>query len=148
MLSTTLINPAMPLIRYELQDLVDLPNTSRDCPCGRGLPVLGQVMGRFEDTILTADGRRVGHLVGFLSAGSPVKEIQVVQESLKQIAVKVVPAHDWSHWDEKAMRDKLKSRIGEADIKVELVEKIERSKSGKFRAVISKVESILPESKK
>ena len=144
---TSLLNQAMPLIRYDIQDMVETPLDTEPCTCGRGLPVLGKVLGRFEDMVLTPDGRRVGHLVGYLSAGAPVKEIQVIQETLHEIRVKVVPAHDWSSLDEKVLVDKLRSRIGDCAIKVDQVPAIERSKSGKFRAVISKVESILPENK-
>ncbi|HZM46141.1 MAG TPA: hypothetical protein VFC14_15000 [Burkholderiales bacterium] len=40
---TTLQNFAMPLIRYDIGDLAEVGDP---CPCGRGLPVLGRILGR------------------------------------------------------------------------------------------------------
>ncbi len=139
LICTTLINPAMPLIRYDILDLVEQPAHPAPCACARTLPILGRVLGRYEDTVLTRDGRRVGHLVGYLSAGAPVKEIQIIQEALEAVTVKVVPAHDWSQADAKLMKNKLHSRIGDCRVTVELVPQIERARSGKLQAVISKI---------
>ena len=40
---TTLQNFAMPLVRYDIGDLAEVVDP---CPCGRGLPVLGRILGR------------------------------------------------------------------------------------------------------
>ena len=51
LLFTDLLNYAMPLIRYENQDIGKLSN--RRCPCGRGLPTLNSLLGRTMDYLLT-----------------------------------------------------------------------------------------------
>jgi phenylacetate-CoA ligase len=44
-LVTTLCNPAMPLLRYDTDDLAEV--VDGPCPCGRTLPTFGDVMGRY-----------------------------------------------------------------------------------------------------
>ena len=46
MLITTLSNPAMPLIRYVTDDVAQA--LGGPCPCGRTLPVFGDVIGRYS----------------------------------------------------------------------------------------------------
>ena len=47
---TNLENYAMPFIRYEQGDRILLPDNDQ-CPCGRTLPLLGQIFGRNDDFI-------------------------------------------------------------------------------------------------
>jgi phenylacetate-CoA ligase len=47
---THLSNYVMPFIRYDLGDLIELPESDR-CPCGRSLPLLGKILGRNEAPI-------------------------------------------------------------------------------------------------
>ena len=47
---TNLENYAMPFIRYEQGDRIILPENDQ-CPCGRTLPLLGQIFGRNDDFI-------------------------------------------------------------------------------------------------
>jgi phenylacetate-CoA ligase len=51
---TTLYQDGMPLLRYDLEDIVDL--YYRDCPCGWKLPTL-KVHGRLGHDYVVADGR-------------------------------------------------------------------------------------------
>jgi phenylacetate-CoA ligase len=53
---TNLENFVMPFIRYDQGDQILMPEIDR-CPCGRTLPILGQVFGRNED-ILDYNGRK------------------------------------------------------------------------------------------
>ncbi len=55
LLCTSLISRAMPLIRYEIGDIVDL--TPVDCSCGRGLQTFCSMEGRVSDLIKCSDGR-------------------------------------------------------------------------------------------
>jgi len=53
-LITELLNYAMPLIRYRIGDMgvLDL----QPCPCGKGLPQLREIAGRFTDFLVGTDG--------------------------------------------------------------------------------------------
>jgi phenylacetate-CoA ligase len=46
LISTSLLNDSMPLVRYDVLDWAQLPAAAEPCPCGRGLPPAGKVLGR------------------------------------------------------------------------------------------------------
>ena len=48
---TDLVNRAMPIIRYQVGDMGVL--SDRQCPCGRGLPLLEKIEGRMADYVVT-----------------------------------------------------------------------------------------------
>ena len=54
---TGLINHMMPLVRYELGDLV--VRSDRRCPCGRTLPMIERIEGRVADRVTLPDGSRL-----------------------------------------------------------------------------------------
>lgn len=133
---TGLLNPTMPLIRYDLGDRGFL-STETTCPCGRSLPVLGGIDGRNDDVLLTTDGRRIGRLDTVFKTDLPIREAQIIQESQTRVVVRYVPAFDTSSADLKMLVNRLREHLGEIEILLEAVELIPRSPNGKFRAVIS-----------
>lgn len=88
---TDLLNRGTPLLRYDVGDLA----TTRlgPCPCGRGLPRIGRIVGRTSDFLYTPEGRRVSgislldtvtiHIPGF-------RQVQVVQDRLDELTFNVV----------------------------------------------------------
>jgi len=58
-LVTALQNLAMPLIRYDTGDVARAANLP--CPCGRNLPVLGEIAGRFRRFGYLPEGTRARH---------------------------------------------------------------------------------------
>jgi phenylacetate-CoA ligase len=57
LVATSLVNHAMPLLRYRVGDRGSL--VPHSCACGRAFPLLGVVTGRAADVLVLADGRRV-----------------------------------------------------------------------------------------
>ncbi len=57
LVATSLVNNAMPLLRYRIGDRGSL--RSDPCECGRHFPLLGVVTGRAADVLVLSDGRRV-----------------------------------------------------------------------------------------
>ena len=53
---TDLNNYCMPLIRYRIGDLAKSLGT-KDCDCGRGLPLIGDIQGRVQSIIIGANGK-------------------------------------------------------------------------------------------
>ncbi len=86
---TVLHNFAMPLIRYELMDYVELGET---CPCGRGLPVIKRILGRQRNLVTSPDGRRNWPMLGMKSFTevAPIRQFQVIQHSLEHIEMRLV----------------------------------------------------------
>jgi phenylacetate-CoA ligase len=136
---TGLLNPDMPLIRYEVGDTGILSKIN-NCACGRSLPILDDVEGRLDDLIVTRDGRKIGRMDPVFKSDLRIKEAQLIQESFEQIRVKVIPAEGFDEREINEIRKGVQERIGsDIIVIVEQVEKIERSKNGKFRATISKI---------
>lgn len=141
LICTGLLNEAMPLIRYEVMDEARFAPSDYWCPCGRGLPVVDKILGRLDDTIVTKDGRKLALLDIVFGAHLHIKEAQIVQESLDLVRVRVVPASGWSEIDSREIKAAMRERLGEIDVRVEVVEEIERSFAGKLRVMVSKIAS-------
>ena len=136
---TTLLNRDQPLIRYRTGDLaIGMPETFV-CPCGNTMPVLAQLEGRCDDVIVTRDGRTVGRLDPVFKMGLNIREAQIVQKSVEHVVIRFVPDVGYSDTDGQHLRQSLQARIGACHIALEPVEHIERTRSGKFQAVVSEV---------
>jgi len=136
---TGILNPDMPLIRYEVGDCGALSEEQGNCECGRGLPLLGEVEGRLDDVVLTRDGRRVGRLDPVFKTDLPLREAQIIQESLDCVRVRFIPTRGYSQRDARTIVERLHDRLGDMEILLEPVDHIPRDANGKFRSVICKV---------
>lgn len=138
---THLATSDFPFIRYKTGDVATIDPES--CSCGRGLPALKDIEGRTTDFIVAYDGT-VMHglaLIYVLRELEGISEFKIIQESKELVRVQLVPS---GAEIDKALTseiiDGFKARLGqEVDIQLEIIEKIEAEKSGKFRYVISKV---------
>ena len=136
--ATCLMRNYQVFIRYRLGDLAawDL----EACPCGRGMPIIKEVVGRIEDVVIGPDGRQMVRFHGVFINQPHVREGQVVQEALAHIRVKIVPTDDFSAVDVQEIIHRVQQRLGEGvRVDVETVTEIPRTKAGKFQAVISNV---------
>ncbi|HUI06178.1 MAG TPA: hypothetical protein VL486_04165 [Verrucomicrobiae bacterium] len=134
-LCTSLLNDAQPLIRYEVGDVGIW--SRHPCPCGRNhLPVLQEIVGRLEDVVVGPDGREMVRFHGIFIGLPHALEGQVVQETLTQFRVKVVPQEGFGSEDERLIRRRFAERLGAVNVVIETVATIPRTERGKFRAVI------------
>lgn len=131
---TGLINADMPLIRYRVGDCGKF--SDEGCGCGRTLPLLENVEGRLDDVLYTADGRRIGRLDPVFKAGIPIIEAQIIQESVKELTVKYVPAGDFDHKSAGDLIDRIRERMGDVRVNLQRVTHLPRTDRGKFRAVV------------
>ncbi|MFZ5447037.1 MAG: phenylacetate--CoA ligase family protein [Thermodesulfobacteriota bacterium] len=136
LISTGLINPDMPLIRYRVGDRTAQTISNHECPCGRNLPVLPAIQGRIDDLLYTKDGRKIGRLDPVFKTDLPILEAQIIQESLDLIKIRIVPALGFSEAATGLIVDRLRERMGQVDVLVEQVSEIPRGAHGKFRAVV------------
>jgi phenylacetate-CoA ligase len=137
---TSLLSETQPLIRYDIGDVGILSLTG--CHCGRDhLPVLQEVTGRVEDAIIGRDGRQTVRFHGLFIDLPHVLEGQVIQESLDLVRVRVVTRQGFDDDAMQIIRRRVEQRIGKIRVEVEKVNRIERTESGKFRAVISLLQS-------
>lgn len=142
LICTGLVNADMPLVRYRVGDRGRLADGG--CTCGRSLPVLDSVEGRTDDILFTSDGREVGRLDPVFKSDIPVSEAQIVQTSLDEVTLRVVPEAGFGPQTEADLSGRLRDRMGDVRISFELVPEIPRTSRGKFRAVVCE----LPEDQK
>lgn len=137
---TSLANHAMPLIRYDMGDYG--VQNSLSCKCGRQTPILSSIEGRLEDYITTPDGRKVSGMNQVFEWAENIKEIQVYQTNSSSIEVRYIPANDFSKSELINLEVEFRKRLG-MDIRIIFVQVdfIPRSKTGKYKAVISEIES-------
>ncbi len=137
-LATGLQRASQPLIRYRVGDIAAF--SAEITQCGRAMPVLKEVEGRVEDTVYAPDGRRMVRFHGIFTDQPHVREGQIVQERLDLIRVRIVPKAGFSAEDEADVVRRIQQRLTEdVQVRVEVVEQIERTARGKFKAVVSRL---------
>ena len=138
---TDLHNYAMPFLRYELGDYAQL---GEPCECGRTLPVLSRILGRTRNMLMLPSGERFwpSVILSNWAALGPISQLQVIQQSPRDIEVKVVLTGPISAAIEASLREKIRRDL-RADFVVRLnyVDHIPRAKNGKFEDFICTVDS-------
>lgn len=139
--STSLWNYSMPLIRYDSEDLVLIEN--KKCSCGRPLPLIKEIVGRRGDILTGIKGNYVSptSLIHFWKYQidnellSSIKYYQVVQNSAEELTVKVVgePKKE----NEGVIRKKLTSLLGDMKIEFEYLPDVPTGE--KWRFTVSKI---------
>jgi len=132
---TGLLNADMPLVRYRVGDSGRLAPDGTACACGRPLPAIAGLDGRTNDLLVTPDGRRVAW-VNPVFYGLPVRQGQIVQESLDLLRVRYVPAPGFTPQTTATITARLRERLGSISVVLESVADIPRGANGKFRAVV------------
>lgn len=136
-LITTLNNYSMPLIRYKIGDTAE----TGDCECGRPWLTVKKVTGRKVDHFKKRDGiiiygERFTHIFYFKNH---VKQFQVIQRSLDEILVKIVPTLPIEDWMLEQIRNEIREVMGEIDINFDVCSEIDKTVTGKRRYTICEV---------
>jgi len=133
--ATCLLNPDMPLIRYRVGDRA-VRAFSSSCACGRTLPRFERIEGRVDDVLFSADGRRIGRLDPVFKADLPIKEAQIIQETLQRVVLKYVPEPGFARRHQYLISQRLQERLGPIEVVFDEVSGVPRGANGKFRAVV------------
>lgn len=138
---TLLTNFTMPLVRYKIGDMAKY--TEHVCSCGRGLPLIKDVVGRDTDVFKTKDGRIIQgeffiHFIGVVFNQGEIDKFQVIQEEYNLIKIKVVIKDEIKFHKNKVNIEKSIFKImgKDCEIKWEIVKDIKPTKSGKYRCTI------------
>ena len=136
---TGLINTAQPLVRYAIGDMGAW--STKTCPCGReSMPVLEGIVGRDNDVIMMRDGRRLTTAAALIFTGARgVVEGQVVQEDFEDFTIRVVATTDFGQEQVEYLKKGLQRRLGDVRAKVEVVDSLERTSTGKFKSVVNRM---------
>ena len=132
---TPLHNVAMPLIRYDVGDYAEAGGS---CGCGRGLPVIGRILGRRQNMLRLADGSERWPLlssddIGQLLALAPIRRYQFAQTHRDRIEVRLQAARPLAQEEERRVVAWTQAKFGAA-FAVELVYPTDLaiSEAGKF----------------
>jgi phenylacetate-CoA ligase len=132
---TDLDNRAMPLIRYEIRDMAW--HINERCPCGRGLPLMSDLVGRKNEYVITADGKKryFAFFHDFFDQYQEVRYFQIHQNGRGIVEAHVVKDNAT---DEKALSEKLSEALNAhlgTGVAVQYVTGIREEKNGKILPV-------------
>jgi len=137
-IGTGLHNRAVPLLRYDSCDYA--VQSSKTCSCGRTLPLLEHLTGRFIERLLTADGRWVSGMRFAFKFGQKIRLAQFVQEKPGEVDLYIVPDKDFSFEPNKLMYDELARYLGKDTVlRTHLVSDVPYHEPGKFKFVVNKL---------
>lgn len=138
---TELINRGMPLIRYRVEDMG--VSSAMNCACGRGLPLMEKVVGRRADFLKRLDGSLVAGVSlveRTLTAIAGIEQMQLVQNQIDEVEVKLVTDDLWGKNVEAALLRELRSVFGnEVKISITQVAKLDQTGAGKYRFAICNI---------
>lgn len=136
-----LSNHGMPLLRYRVED-VAVPS-ARDCPCGRGQPLLEGIAGRVADFLRKRDGSLVAGVSlveRTLTAISGIEQMQLVQDRIDAIHINRVRAPDHTPRADELLLAELRSVFGaDVDLVINDVQAIPQARNGKHRFSICNI---------
>jgi phenylacetate-CoA ligase len=142
---TDLYSHEVPFIRYATGDIATV--SPRRCACGRALPILESVDGRSNDTILAPDGRIINSLalIYAVRAIEGIERFRVTQKTLTSFHVQLVRNGSYSPQSEDRIR-KAWTQLLRAPLSVtfEYLPDLPLERSGKFRHVISELQTSVP----
>lgn len=155
LIATPFYNLAMPLIRYQTNDIViKSDNVKLSCDCGRTLPLIERIEGRKDDFIRSEERGNVirseerGNVgtAGLALAFKYIEGViysQIIQHTLDKICVKLMVNDTFNEEAHQRLEKELRLRLGKKiNINYEFVDSIERTKAGKLRFVISHLKDI------
>ena len=132
---TDLINHAMPLVRYQVEDVGVLAN--HNCPCGRGLPLMARVTGRIADFLVRHDGSKVAGISlieNTLTHFAGLDQMQIIQHSLDKFEINIVPGRGFEDCVLEGLRKYFISEFGnDTSFDFCCVQSIHPEKNGKYR---------------
>ncbi len=137
LITTGFINKVFPLIRYKVDDVVQL------APSSNGICVVEKIEGRDDDYVILKDGQKIGRLDLAFKQVNELLAAQIIQEKVGEIIVNLIPDKKFTKLDGKQIELNLRSLLGpDCLIRFEQIEtnQLIRSKRGKFNLVVSQME--------
>lgn len=141
-IGTNWTNPAFPLIRYDTGDIARISPGPCSCGC-RGRLVL-EIDGRREDYVVLPNGAHIGRLDHIFKELIHIREAQIYQREFGSVTIRVVKGSGYDDTrEEERLLLEVRKRLGkDIDIKIEYLDHLQRSPSGKLRLVISDIPSM------
>lgn len=140
--STGFTNEVMPFIRYRTGDMVTM--SFKKCSCGRNNRIIKRIEGRSYDYIVTGDGRVVSLtslIFGqHLESLSKTKKIQIYQERMGAIEVRIEKSGIFQQSDEEEIRQRIAECVlHDLNVTFAYPESIPLSHRGKHAMLVQKI---------
>ncbi|PKL61109.1 MAG: CoF synthetase, partial [Methanomicrobiales archaeon HGW-Methanomicrobiales-2] len=135
--TTSLINPICPLIRYRTMDVAVLGEAP--CSCGRAYPMLDRVEGRLQEFIVTKDRRFISMTAVNMHSDvfDNVAQFQFYQKREGEVLMRIVKKPGYNDRDtERILRELNKRFEGDVDVTIRFVGIIPRTRRGKYQFLI------------
>ncbi|MBM4174843.1 MAG: phenylacetate--CoA ligase family protein [Ignavibacteria bacterium] len=136
-IATGFHNLVMPLIRYKTRDLA--LHTNKKSPDGINFRLFSRIEGRLQELIVTSSGRLISMTAINMHDNTfdNVKQFQFFQNEPGILILRVIPNSNFGETDKNRIIDHIKNKIGkDTELILELVQSIEKTKSGKLRFLI------------
>ncbi|MEM3036102.1 MAG: hypothetical protein QXS18_04775 [Thermoplasmata archaeon] len=133
--ATSLLNDAMPLIRYKTGDYASL-SEEKVCPCGNSNPIIENLIGRTDDYLITSDGRKIGRLSTAMKRSPTIHSAQIVQDEPGHAFLLIHPGEGYCSEHASAVCEDILERIGKFHLDIIEVPEIPKTPQGKTVLVI------------
>jgi len=132
---TNYSNPAFPLIRYDTGDIAHVRWELN------GEPTILSIDGRQEDYVSLPNGIKLGRLDHIFKDMTEVQEAQIYQPSIDTLIIRIVKGLEYDKLGQETnVLSEARKRLGkDVDIKIEYLNHIPKTKSGKLKFVLSEV---------
>lgn len=137
LVSTDLWNFAMPFIRYDSQDVIEIGDN--DCPCGRKLRCVQRILGRDTDILVASNGKLIPPLALsiFMKKLTGVAEYQIRQDGIDVFIIYIKPTNEFNSGQVSLINDYWSKTFGkDSEVDIKLVDEIPLTTSGKRRYII------------
>ncbi len=142
-LATSLVKVPMPFIKFETGDIGEVVESN--CKCGRHLKVINNLLGRTGEVIFDKDGKMIAPNVWcrFFMEGklaSRINRFQIRYMKNKDIEMKIEKGKNYNDETHNLIVNKFYDQFStDNKLTVKYVEKIEPTKSGKFKMIINEL---------
>jgi phenylacetate-CoA ligase len=143
LIATNLHNTAMPLIRYDTGDLIEL--APRGCSCGRQFPLVARVSGRADQLLMHHDGFPIPsvNIHTYFAKQERILRFQVIQHERGAVEVRILPrAGSNQQRLLEAVREEMSLRFG-GEVQVLLTEQFEQCGEGKCVPILQRARSAI-----
>jgi phenylacetate-CoA ligase len=138
-LTTSLINFSFPLIRYSVNDVIQVSGKKTSLV---ETTKIKSIQGRIDDTLILKDGTRIGRLDVAFKGVENLLFAQFIQDDINSFRLNLVVNEKFRDSDKEFIRKKVIERVGkDMEFKIFIVDQkdIILSKSGKYKLVICNV---------
>lgn len=137
---TSFLNKDFPFIRYKTGDMAVV--TKKKCDCGRGYKLIKRIEGRKQDFFIDKYNNKISFIyqdVPLWEVKDKIKAYQYIQNNIGYVILNIEKIYDIDDKELQSIKKIFNKYYNEIEIEINFVDKIERTKRGKFRYLIQNI---------